>query len=117
MGDLNKRGSMWWSRDRVKEVVTSLDRILERLDEIIIVLQQGERIMSVELDALVAQVAQNTSVEASAVQLIQGLAAQIVAAQADPAKLADLTGKLQSSASALAQAITSNTPAQVAPAQ
>lgn len=66
--------------------------------------------MSAELDALTAQVAQNTTVETSAVALIQGLAAQIAAAGTDPAKLTALTTSLNTSATALAAAIAANTP-------
>jgi hypothetical protein len=64
-----------------------------------------------DLTALTAQVAQNTSVEASAVTLIQGLAAQITAAGTDPVALATLTSQLNASAAALSAAITANTPA------
>lgn len=73
-------------------------------------LKKGELKMSAELDALTAQVAQNTTVETSAVTLIQGLAAQIVAAGTDPAKLTALTTSLNTSATALAAAIAANTP-------
>ena len=66
---------------------------------------------STALATLQAQVAQNTSVEASAVTLIEGLAAQIAAAGTDPTKLAALTTSLNTSATALAAAITANTPA------
>jgi hypothetical protein len=72
--------------------------------------QQGVTIMA-DLTALTAQVTQNTSVEASAVTLIQGLAAQIAAAGTDPVALAALTAQLNNSATALAQAVTANTPA------
>jgi hypothetical protein len=68
------------------------------------------------LAALQAQVASNTTIEASAVTLIQGLAAQIAAAGTDPAALAALTASLNTSATALAAAITANTPAAPAPA-
>jgi len=65
------------------------------------------------LTDLQAQVTQNTSVEGSAVQLIQGLAAQIAAALAasDTTSLQQLTQQLNASATALAAAITANTPA------
>ena len=63
------------------------------------------------LAALQAQVAQNTTIEASAVTLIQGLAAQIAAAAGNPAALTQLTTNLNASAQALAAAITANTPA------
>lgn len=74
------------------------------------------QIMSALTD-LQAQVAQNTTIEASAVTLIQGLAAQIAAAGTDPAALAALTANLNASATALAAAISANTtPAAPAPA-
>lgn len=59
---------------------------------------------------LQAQVAQNSSVEQSALTLIQGLAAQ--AANIDDAtQLEAFKSSLQTSAAALAAAITANTPA------
>lgn len=63
------------------------------------------------LTDLQAQVAANTSVEASAVTLIQGLAAQIAAAVGanDTAALQALSSQLNSSATALAAAVTANT--------
>lgn len=67
------------------------------------------------LDDLTAQVAANTTVEQSAITLIQGLAAQLAAAGTDPAKLAALTSSLKTSADALAAAITANTPHAPAP--
>lgn len=72
--------------------------------------------MSAQLDALTAQVAHNTSVEASAVTLINGIAAEIQAAVAaaeagDTAALTNLTTSLNTSATALAAAVTANTPA------
>ena len=67
------------------------------------------------IDDLTAQVAQNTSVEESAVTLINGLAAQLAAAGTDPAKLTALQTSLAASAKDLAAAITANTPAAPAP--
>ncbi len=67
--------------------------------------------MSTELDTLTAQVTANTTVEGSAIVLIQGLASQIAAAGTDPAKLSALSASLKVSADALAAAITANTPA------
>lgn len=71
------------------------------------------------LDDLTAQVQATTTVEASAVTLIQGIAAQLQAAGTDPAKLSALTSQLNASAAALAAAVTANTappPAPPAPA-
>ena len=67
--------------------------------------------MDPTLQELADQVTKNEAVEASAVTLIQGLAAKITAAGTDPAALKTLTDGLNSSASALASAITANTPA------
>ena len=65
---------------------------------------------------LQAQITQNTTVEASAVTLLQGLAAQLEAAIAasnngDSQALPALQAQLNTSATALAAAITANTPA------
>lgn len=67
--------------------------------------------MAGELDALTAQVADNTSVEGSAVQLLQNLHDLLVQAGTDPTKLAALTTTLKTSRDALAAAIVANTPA------
>ncbi len=67
--------------------------------------------MGLELDQLTADVKANTDVEASAIALIQGLAAKIDAAKTDPAALTALSASLKSSAAALADAVTANTPA------
>ena len=87
-------------------------------NEILLLLQglatQGEK-MSVELDTLSAQVAKNTTVEESAVALIQGLAQQIRDAGTDPVKLKALTDSLSGSATALAAAVAANTPAAPTP--
>jgi hypothetical protein len=85
------------------------DRIEAKLD---LVLQRQEAQMSAfsdAFDALTAQVTANTTVEASAVTLIQGLAAQIGQAAGDPAAVQALSDKLKTSADALASAITANT--------
>lgn len=65
------------------------------------------------LAALTAEVTQVNTVEASAVALIQGLAAQIAAAVAidDTTQLTALSASLTTNATALAAAVTANTPA------
>ena len=75
-----------------------LDRILALLQTVI----AKEATMSTELDALTAQVAANTSVEQSAVTLIQDAAG-------DRTKATTLAAQLKTSADALAAAITANT--------
>jgi len=73
-------------------------------------LRKEEEIMD-DLKALQDQVAASETVEASAVLLIQGIAARIAAAGADPAALEALTTSLKTSADALSAAVTANTPA------
>lgn len=63
------------------------------------------------IDDLSAQVAASTSVEGSALILINGFAARLAAAGVDPAKLAQLQADLKNSADGLAAAVTANTPA------
>jgi hypothetical protein len=99
-----------------------LDRIEKKQDALIsmvMVLSQKEEehfmADTSALDALTAQVTENTDLEQSAILLIQGLADQIANAGTDPAALAALSAKLKSSADALAAAITANTPAPPAP--
>ncbi|HEY2509826.1 MAG TPA: hypothetical protein VGI39_03190 [Polyangiaceae bacterium] len=75
-----------------------------------------------DLDAaladLAAQAAANTDAEASAVTIIQGLAAQLdqAAIANDLSAVLGLTARLKASAGTLAAAITANTPAAAAPA-
>lgn len=90
-----------------KRLEHKVDAVLAGLN----IIYKQEITMSAELDALTAEVAQDTTVEASAVTLIQGLAAQITAAGTDPAKLSALTASLTASSTALASAVAANTPA------
>ncbi len=80
-------------------------------------LGQGDE-MQADLVTLTAQVAENTSVEGSAVTLIQGIAKQLADAIAanNPAALDALQAQLNASATALAAAITANTPVAPTPA-
>lgn len=68
------------------------------------------------LDDLAAQVEATTTLEASAITLIEGIAAQLAEAGTDAGKLGELQTRLATSAAALAAAITANTPAEPAPA-
>jgi len=64
-----------------------------------------------DLTELQAAVAADTSVTASAVTLLQGLAAQLAAAGTDPAALAAIVSDLNENTDALAAAVAANTPA------
>ena len=90
-------------------ILTILQQMSQKLDSI----QTKETHIMAQLDDLTAQVAQNTTVEGSALTLIQGLAAQLAAAIAsgNPAALTALQTQLKTSADALAAAVAANTPA------
>jgi hypothetical protein len=75
----------------------------------------GRYEMTKEFQALTDQVTQNTTVEASAIELIQGIAAQLAEVKEDPAAVSALADQLKASASALGVAVTANTPAGVMP--
>jgi hypothetical protein len=87
--------------------VSGMDEILATLREL---KQQGVKIMA-DLTNLTAQVKANTDVEASAIVLLNGLSAQIASIKNDPVALQALADQLKTSGSALADAITANTPA------
>jgi hypothetical protein len=88
-------------------------RQLDRIESLLKELISMSTVITANLQALMTQVAQNTSVEASAVTLIQGIAAQLTAALAnsDDAALPALVASLNTSASALGAAVAANTPA------
>jgi hypothetical protein len=91
-----------------------LHEINEKLDYIMLALKvvwRKEVEIMADLTGLTAQVKANTDAEASAVLLIQGLAAQITAAGTDPVALQKLSDDLKASADALAAAVVANTPA------
>jgi uncharacterized membrane protein affecting hemolysin expression len=92
-----------------------LDRIESKLDHLLRITIMSATATDANFAALQTQVTQNTTVEASAVTLLNGLAAQLAAAisaseNGDSAALPALQQQLQSSATALAAAITANTP-------
>lgn len=74
-------------------------------------LTKGVQKMAGELDSLTAEVEKNTSVDQSAIALLQGLKKQLDAAGTDPQKLQDLKDQLAASSDALANAVAANTPA------
>lgn len=85
--------------DKLDLVVSLLQKIQERLNT-----------MAQELDDLKVKVAANGTVIGSAITLLQGLKAKLDAAGTDPAALKALSDSLGSQDTALADAITQNTP-------
>jgi hypothetical protein len=92
---------------------SQLDRIETLLHRVLLglaVVNLKENLTMADLSALTADVANTTSVEQSAITLIEGLAAQIAAAANDPAALAALGDQLNTEAASLAAAVAQNTP-------
>ena len=84
--------------------------------DILTQIQQDIAKMAIDLTALTAEVANNTSVDASVLALVKNLAAQIAAIppSTDPTTQAALNGlvtTLQGNDAAIAAAVTANTPA------
>jgi hypothetical protein len=89
-------------------------RLETKIDAILASVQRMEAKMTALDDAftaLTAQVTANTSAEASAVLLIQKIAALIQANATSPTQVTALATQLKSSADALAAAVVANTPA------
>lgn len=93
-----------------------LDRIEAKIDTLLRNQQMNATATDQNFANLQASVAQETTVEASAVTLLNGLSAQLAAAIAaanngDSAALPALQAQIDTSSAALAAAITANTPA------
>lgn len=67
--------------------------------------------MATDLSTLTAEVTNNTNVTASVLALIQNIEQELTDAGTDPAALAALVQTLQTNDTALAAAVTANTPA------
>jgi hypothetical protein len=87
-------------------VINELLEIKRLLNQII----QREKAMSAELDALTVQVEATRGIEESAIQLINGIAAQLAAIKDDPAKIQALADSLKAESDALAAAVAANQP-------
>jgi hypothetical protein len=108
-------GSEWAVlRDEIYDVRSRLARIegdTRRLLRAANLEVERDYMAQQDIDNLRAKVEANGTVINSAVSLIQGLAQQVRDNADDPAELQALAGQLESSANALAQAVTANTPA------
>lgn len=89
-----------------------IDQLLSLLGE----MKAQEVIMSKELDDLQLAVEENTSLDGSIIELVNGLAAQILALKDEPAKLVALAASLKTASAAIAAAIQANTPPPPPPA-
>jgi hypothetical protein len=98
MGDT--RG-MWMQR---------VENQLKRIESNLTKLERMEKRMSLELDNLTTEVTEIGVVVDSAIVLLQGLAAQLLAIKDDPAKIQALATELDTKANELALAVVANTP-------
>src|SRR5215831_8895164 len=89
-------------RQQTKTIVNALTRQSQEIHQ-----------MAGELDALNAEVAQNTDVTNSAITLLNGLSQQLKDALAagDPAAIQAVVDQLDANTQSLADAVTANTPA------
>ena len=87
-----------------------------KLDLIINFLTNMEKHIMADLTTLTTAVTNQTSVNQSAITLLNGLSAALTVAGTDPVALATLATQINSNASALSAAITANTPVTTAQA-
>jgi hypothetical protein len=72
-------------------------------------IEAGGKQMEASVQALIDQAAKNEAVEASALVVINGIAARLIAAGNDPVKLQQVVTDLQTSGNQLAAAVAANT--------
>jgi hypothetical protein len=103
-----------WSSDIHK---AQLNRIERKLDRLLYLFKKETEIMSVDITALTAEVANNTAVDASVIQLVQNLVAEITTISgnstdgATQTALNALVATLQNNDAQIAAAVVANTPA------
>lgn len=83
---------------------------LARVESILTTILERINAMTPELQRLTEEVAENTTVNQSAITLIAGLAQQIRDLKDDPVAIAALADQLDAQNAALAAAVTANTP-------
>jgi chaperonin cofactor prefoldin len=111
------RRILWQCEDNraaIRAIHDTLESVCKRIDT----MSETTSTIDQAVAALQAQVTQQTTVEASAVTLLQGLSQQLTAALAadninpqDAPNIQAAIAQLQTSASSLSAAITANTPA------
>lgn len=104
--------------DRLDDVLRRLDRLANavessrrQLDGLSRQLIHMEIFMATEMEDLLAAVENDTTVDQSAITLIEQIVAMLTAAGTDRAKIAEVTAKLRANQEKLAAAVVANTPA------
>ena len=101
---------MWRSQKSIRDALGRIERKIDGLTAALARIQQEEAKMTGELQQLTDDIAAETTVEQSAITLLQGLAAQLKAAAEDPAQVKALASQIEQNTAALSAAITANTP-------
>lgn len=99
---------MSWLNRWPNSTSTIMSKLAEMDSKLDVILKGQDKEMA-DLSALTAQVAENTTVEGSAVALIQNIAAQLATSSGDQAAVDALAAQLKTSATALAAAVAANT--------
>lgn len=100
--------------EKLDQIQDKLDRILQNQQAIFALLDRLDWKVNEEmsdLTALTTEVQNNTAVDSSAIELLNGLSLQLAAIANDPAAIQALAAELAQSSSALAAAVLANTPA------
>ena len=97
--------------DWALQLYQQLDQRLSAIESLLIQILANQKEELMNLTALTAQVTASTTVEASAITLLQSLSTLLTANANNPAAITALAAQLNTSSTALAAAITANTPA------
>lgn len=92
--------------DSLAEIIDRLERIERKLGTI----RRRETEIMEDLTDIKAAIEENTSVDQSAIALLEELADRLDFAQDDPAAIADLAASIRTSSADLAAAVAANTP-------
>lgn len=92
-------------------------RLMEMIEALDLKLSTKQEKTMALIDDTLADVTAQTTVEQSAVTLLNSLSAQLAAAGTDPVKLQQIKDGLDANTAALAAAVAANTPAAPAPGQ
>ena len=95
--------------DRLDSLEHNMFYLYERNKTKLNYLLEKEKIMSLSLEMLTREVAEQVEVTTSAILLIEGIAAKLAAAGTDEVKLAELAATLDASQAALVAAVVANT--------
>lgn len=96
--------------DRIEDLLKTVKLQNQQQIGLLLSLFAGGRIMSQEMDALVAAVEANTTVDQSVITYLQGIAQQVQDAAGDRARSLTLAATIKSSTDAVTAALLANTP-------